>query len=153
MGVKITAQGTALAVQKTYLEALLKPGRKVVEAVTVTLAKVTKTMSEAEVFRKSVVGLLSGIIKAIDKIIAGLSIFKVTEAIGQFSASELADGKLPRLVSLEVEIAIPDIPPIKVSLSDVQFDFKNAKSSAADIAKKLMTGIKVEKLTGIPKMV
>jgi hypothetical protein len=143
VGVEITAQGTALAAQKTYLEGLLKPGKAVIQVTTGALANASKAIADAEIFKKSVSGFLTGIIGAVDIIGKGSSIFKVTEAIGEFSAAELAVGKLPKLKSLKAEVNIPELPSVIMTLKDLQFDFKSPKSSAIEIAKKLLSGVKL----------
>jgi hypothetical protein len=143
VGFEIAAQGTALAAQKTYLETLLKPGKKVIEATTGALAQASKAIGDAEIFKKTVTGFLSGVTGAIDLIARGVSIFKVTEAIGEFSAPDLVAGKLPRLISFMAEVNIPELPSVIVTLKDLQFNFKNPKASGLDIAKKLMAGVKL----------
>ena len=150
VGVEVTAQGTALATQETYLGGLLKPGKEVIKGTVDTLNKINEAtqkastaLSDAQVFQKSMNAILGSLSKAIEEIAKGLSIFKVTEAVGGVTATDLSQGKMPKLESLKAEVNIPDIPKVKVNLSNLQFDFKNPKKSAANIAKKLVSGIKV----------
>jgi len=149
VGTQIAAQGTALAAQETYLNTLLKPGKQVISgtmnalnAVNAATQKASTAISEAQVFRKAVQGALSGLIKAIDEIGKGASIFKVTEAIGEFSAKELVAGKTPNLKSLRAEMNIPGMGERKLVLRNVQFDFKNPAKSVQNIAKKLIESTK-----------
>ncbi len=151
VGAKITAQGTALAAQETYLNTLLKPGKQVIagtmdtlNAINAATQKASTALSEAQLFRKAVQGTLTGLIKAIDLVGKGANIFKVTEAVGEFHAQELWDGKFPKLTSLKAEVNIPDLPGVAVSLSNLQFDFKNPAKSAADIALKLVKGVQIK---------
>ncbi len=143
VGAELVPVGSELAGQKTYLEGLLKPGKQVVRAVTGAFADATKAIAEAEIFKKSVTAFIGSLTKAIDGINAGLHIFKITEAVGEVSAKELADGKLPKLVSFVATVNIPDLPAVKVELKNIQFDFKNPKGSGVDLAKKLLGGIKL----------
>lgn len=147
---QITAQGTALAAQETYLNTLLKPGKKVIEVSLDLVNKINKgvqvastAISEARLFEKGAKKALGGLSKAVDLIAKGLGIFKVTEAIGEVNAQELAEGKAPKLISLQAEVNIPELDPVTISLYNVQFDFKDPKRSAADIALQLIRGVKV----------
>ncbi len=143
VGIEITAQSTAKRAQQVYLELLLKPGKRVVEGITKVIEVTTKAIADAQILRRSVGALLGGLSAAFGVIAKGLSIFKLTEAIGQISAAEVAQGKMPKLISFIVEVNIPKLPSVRISLQNLQFDFKNPKKSAGDIAKKLVTGIKV----------
>ncbi len=143
VGAELVAPGAELGAQKTYLEGLLKPGKQVIQSVTGSIADATKAIGDAQIFKKSVTGMINGLTKAIDAIGAGSSIVKVTEAIGEVSAKELGDGKLPKLISFVASVNVPDLPSVRVELKNIQFDFKNPKGSTLEIAKKLVTSIKV----------
>ena len=149
-GIEIIAQGTALAAQETYLNALLKPGKQVIKGTMEALNTINKSMqivstglSTAKILQKSVGGVLGGVSKAIAGIAKGLDIFKVSEAIGEVSAKDFAEGKLPKLISFKAEINIPEVAKVKVDLSNIQFDFKNPIDSALDIAEQLVSSIKI----------
>ncbi len=151
VGIELTAQGTALAAQKTYLNALLKPGKQVIKGTMEALNTINKSMqivskgiSTAKILQTGARGVLSGVNKAIAGIAKGLEIFKVSEAIGEVSAKDFTEGKLPKLISLKAEVNILEVGRVKVDLSNIQFDFKNPKESAINIAKQLMSGIKIE---------
>ena len=149
-GAEITAQGTALAGQETYLNTLLKPGKEVIKGSLDALNKINEAtqkastaLANAKVFQKAVQGILTGINGAITGVAKGLSIFKVSEAIGSFSAPDLSKGRLPKLESLKAEVNIPQLPKLRVNLKNLQFDFKKPAKSAVDIAKKLVSGVKI----------
>lgn len=143
VGAQLVKPGTELAAQKTYLEGLLKPGKEVIRTSTAVAADASKAIAEAELFRKTVSGMITGLVKAIDGIGKGSSFIKVTEAIGEVSAKDLGDGKLPKLISFVASVNIPDLPAVRVELKNIQFDFKNPKGSGLDLAKKLITAVKV----------
>ncbi len=147
VGTELTAQGAALVAQETYLKVLLKPGRKVmaggiemINAVNKGIQGISSAISQAEIFKKSAQGTLT----ALSGIVKGTEIFKVSDAVGEVNAKDLSEGKLPRLISLKVELNIPNVPKVKVNLRDVQFDFKNPAKSATKIAKKLVKGVKIK---------
>ncbi len=121
----------------------MKPGRQVIRTVTGAASEATKAISDAQIFKKSVTGLIDGLTKAIDAIGTGSSIIKVTEAVGEVSAKDLGDGKLPKLISFVASVNIPDVPSIRVELKNLQCDFKNPRKTCFDIAKKLITAIKI----------
>ncbi len=150
VGAELTAQGTALAAQETYLNGLLKPGKEVIRGTMETLNAINQSMqtvstaiSKAKILQKSAQGVLGAISKAIAGIAKGFEIFKVSEAIGEVSAKDLSQAKLPKLISLKAEVNIPEVAKVKVNLKDIQFDFKNPTKSALKIAEKLVGGIKI----------
>lgn len=143
VGAELVKPGAELAAQKTYLEGLLKPGKQVVKTVTGAAADASKAVADAQVFKRTVTGMITGIVKAIDAVGKGSSFIKVTEAIGEVSAKELGDGKLPKLISFVASVNIPDLPSVRVELKNLQFDFKNPKGSGLDLAKKLITAVKL----------
>ncbi len=150
VGIEIAAQGVALAAQETYLNTLLKPGKEVIKgtmnalnAINETAQKASKALSEAKIFQKSINEVLTGLSKATEGLAKGASIFKVTEAAGGISATDLAVGKMPKLEVLKASVDIPGLKKLTVDLKDLQFDFKKPGPSAVDIAKKLLGGIKL----------
>ncbi len=150
VGAQITAQGTALAAQETYLNTLLRPGKVVIEGTLDALnkanagiQKASTTISEAKIFQKSVSVTLTGLTKAIDAAGKAANVIKVTEAIGEVNAVELGAGKLPKLTSLKAEVNIPGLPSVKVNLQNLQFDFKKPKDSALQIATQLIKGVQI----------
>ena len=149
VGVELTAQGTALAAQETYLNALLKPGKQVIKGTMEALNTINQSMqtvsteiSKAKILQKGAQGVLTAVSKAITGIVKGLEIFKVSEVVGEINAKDLSEGKLPK-VSLKAEVTIPQLSKVSMHLKEVQFDFKNPIKSAGEIAKKLVSGIKI----------
>ncbi len=150
VGAEITAQGTALAAQTTYLNTLLRPGKEVIKGTMEALNTINKAMqtasteiSKAKILQKSAQGVLTALNHALAGIGKGLEIFKVTEAIGEVNAKDLSQGRMPKLVSLKAEVNIPRLPKVSVNLSNIQFDFKNPGKSALAIAERLVSGIKI----------
>ena len=146
VGAELTAQATALAAQETYLNALLKPGKEVIKgsmealnAINTSVQAASTAISKAKILQKSAQGVINGLKEAIT---GGIQIFKVSEVVGEINAKDLSEGKMPKL-SLKVEVIIPALPKVSVHLKEIQFDFKNPIKSAEDIAKKLVSGIKI----------
>ncbi len=148
--VEIAAQGTALVAQETYLKGLLKPGKQIIttsldllNVINQGMQSASKALAEARLFERSAKTIFGGLAKAVDLIGKGASIFKVTEAVGEMNAIELSEGKMPKLVSFQAEINIPELDKVVISLYNLQFDFKNPKESAQDIALQLIKGVKI----------
>lgn len=139
---ELKAQGLALVMQKAYLEGMLKPGKEIVKSGK-SLEFLTKEIVNAKASRKAVGTLIDGISKALQGITKGVEIFQITKAIGEFSITDLAQGRMPNLIALEGVLRIPDMDPIKISLSNVQFDFKNPKQAGLRIVQQVLEGIKV----------
>jgi hypothetical protein len=138
VGIGIAAQGTALAAQTTYLEALLKPGKTVVAETTGAFQAATKGLADAQILKTTVEGVLTGITQALDGISKGLSIFKIREGVGRLSAQDIASGKLSLIKKLVMEVNVPGQKKITITLDDVTFDFTKPAESAQEIAKKLL---------------
>lgn len=134
-----------IGLKKTYLNALLKPGGKVVKGVSKAVAAATKTLSNAKLLKKGVEKTLGGFSKMVGALAKGAQIFQIKEAIGEFNADEAAAGKLPKLVSFVAEVNVPGVPKVKVNLSNVQFNLKKPKDSVKDLAMALVKGIKFSK--------
>ena len=140
---KIAAQKTMLTIQNTYLKGLLEPGAKIATASADAVQKATQAIGEAQIFRKSVTIALDGIIKAIDVIGKGRSIFRITQAIGEINAQDIMDGKTPTLKNFDAEVTIPGMQPFNIELTEVQFDFKSPIDSGVTLAKELLGGIRL----------
>ena len=135
---EITAQGTALAAQETYLKTLLKPGKKIVKGVVGLAAKATKELGDAKILKKAVQATFSTIEKTLKAIKAGTSIFKVKELVGGVKATDLAKGKIPLIKRLFIEINIPGQKKVTVYTTNVEFDFKDPIKSTGQIINKLL---------------
>ncbi len=149
IGLEIGAQGTALAAQETYKETLLKGGKKLVTGTLDTAGKIneafqdaSEAIAEAEIFKKVLNGLLTGLTEALKGIAAGADIFKITEAIGEINANDLKAGKSPMLKSFIAEINIPGLPSQKITLKDKQIDFKKMGDSIKKFAKDIIDDVK-----------
>ena len=141
VGLEIAAQEVALTAQRHYLNGLLSPTRKTFEKTTTTAKNILYGISRTGALEKASKGLSA----ALELINKGLTIFNVKEAIGQIGLKELTQGLGPRIISFVAEVRIPEFPAITIDLYDLQFDFKNPAASAQNIAKKLLSGIKLEK--------
>ena len=74
-------------------------------------------------------------------IAAGINLFNITEARGEYSYSDMRAAKLPKLVRLVAKIDIPGIPLEEFILNNVQFDFRNPMESSADITMKFLQAL------------
>lgn len=138
--VQISAQRIALGVKQVYLRGLLKPGKMVIKGTTTAVASASNALHKAQLLKKTVEKVLTGFSNALTAISKGLAIFHVTEAIGEYSAQDIRELKLPLLVSLVAETNIPGLPKLRVSLSNLQFDFKRIGYSVSNIAEQLLMG-------------
>ncbi len=134
-----------IGLKKTYLNALLKPGGKIVKGVTKAVAAATKTLSDAKLLKKGVEKTLGGFSKMVGALAKGAQIFQIKEAIGEFNADEAAAGKLPKLISFIAEVNVPGVPKVRVNLRNVQFNLKKPKDSVKNLAIALVAGIKFSK--------
>lgn len=105
-------------------------------------------VANADVLRKTTQAVTGVFEKLVEVIAAGAQIVNLTQAKGHVKGKELKEGKLPKLVILELTLQIPtQVPKIggkskALALKDLQFDFKNPKTSAQTIAKSLAQSIK-----------
>jgi len=138
--VKIGAQKTALSFQQLYLQGMVKPGKAIVKGVSKVAAGAMSALQKAKIMKRAVEKMLGGLAKALTGVAKGLSIFKVQEAIGEYSAQDIVSLKLPRLVSLIAQVNIPGLPSVDVALRNLQFDFKRIGYSVSAIAQQLLLG-------------
>lgn len=105
-------------------------------------------VANADVLRKSTQAVMGVFEKLVEVITAGAQIVNLTQAKGSVNGKELKEGKLPKLVILELTLQIPtQVPQIggkskAITLKDLQFDFKNPKTSGKAIAVSLAQSIK-----------
>jgi hypothetical protein len=137
---KIGAQKTALRFQQIYLEGMLKPGKQVIKGVSKAVASATSALQKAKILKTAVEKVLGGFAKALTGVAKGFSIFKIQEILGEYSAQDILDLKLPRLISLIAEINIPGLPQVSVTLRNLQFDFKRIGYSVSIMAQQLLLG-------------
>ncbi len=137
---KVLAQQSVLAAKKSYLQALVKPKQAIARGVRATTAQVANMIAKAQSVRRATEAVLDGAITGLDMIKQGLTIFRIREAIGEYSSEDAMQLKSPRLVSLVVEVNIPIIQdePSTYTFNNLQFDFKDVPQSVLAIAEQVL---------------
>ena len=152
-GVKAITQAefdSAKAVMEAYKQSTKAAdvSKNAFEAASRGLNTASSAVANANALRKTTQAVMSVFTKLVEVITSGAQIVNIKQAKGTVSGADLKAGKLPKLDILELAIQIPpQVPEIggkgtSITLRDLQFDFKNPKSSAQSIAKSLGNTIK-----------
>lgn len=118
------------------------------EAASRGLQGASTKVANADVLRTITQAVMEIFEKLVEAIAAGAQIVNLTQAKGNVNGKELKEGKLPKLAILELTLQIPTkVPQIGgkskvLTLKDLQFDFKNPKTSGKAIAASLAQSIK-----------
>ncbi len=135
----IAAQQAILASRKTYLNALLRPGKAVVRGVAGAAGSVAKQLIQSKALRTATEAILEGAASGLEMIANGINFFNIIEARGEYSWEDMQSLRLPRLVRLVANVEIIPDSPMQIVLSDLQFDFKHPVQSAAAITRSLIS--------------
>lgn len=130
-----------LLVKKGYLNMLLQPGKYVVKGVTRAAADITKSITQSRGVRMATEKILAAATAGMDMIAKGVTMINITQARGQYDWADMTSGKLPKLVILVARLELPEdiATPMDIVLQDIQFDFKNPKSSITQIVQKILS--------------
>ncbi len=155
VGRKIAGVGIKLGALETYLEGLLKPGKKGVSATLDATATVSGKIADSEALVKTTQALVKttqaviGTITQLTELAGqGMSIFTVKKVRGYVSGEELMQGKSPKIETLSGSVNLPGGVPEPFEYNDLQFSFVDLAGSGKSIATKILSNA-LDKLANV----